>query len=1052
MKLPADIFKHLGKQYGLDSNKQVQSQILGIPNSHLDHINFDDDEDEVDEAIKKYPEQVQLKTTTTTTTEAPQRVVDKYGVKRDREYYSKEDLIQKQSNKPKDKTKMKVPEHKPLDPGPRSLWSVAWQAHIYFAGTLFILLAIYCSVNVCRLHTFSRLFSRGYFLSLNVCMIIIGLARGTFLLFDPYNEGQSLPSPLAYMLLNLGYPCITSAFAILFLALLRVTQVELLSPAVQTPKALATFCSGHLAVSLALDLTVGLLARLQYILLLGQGIFIVWSLLLSAGYFYIYSTMKKVVSRQACELNRGMYPKLMFDQAGSGGYSMRMPHPQSNPLSRAVNLTLGVAVLGSLMGGVQLYGMIGMHGLLRANVQEIPDPWYGYQVALRVLEVMICYLLAVVATTPLRQDGQASPRSSRGPCSSCSPLLCCNGEGLCVKCGAGDNQPAHLEEDIYTEISQVNHSVRVLNSAESSCYNQAMIPMGGSSQSANASTLALSASGQQLTNTLAMKRPQGPQVRSSQVSGDSSATLDTALYSNMRSRPSSMLFNDAGFVRFRLGNDPSLGQVEVMRKSCQDLTAPDKQVTEAEASQGRVSADNMKGSRSFDNSKMTGQEFSISPQERPQSNMSYVRDVTDSRQIKSELCSPDRLDVEFLPGLPTRPASKLAQERMAPASPLYNRPSSEQGERQYESEQYEAPAGMILPEATKSLAAQVRSVVGYSESDLSSVDPLYGGSRIYGYSRAPSRCSSISATQSFDMRVYGTSGQGAMSGAATLGRPVDKSKLNNKFYYYGSTRGQKMSGQKPPERETLTPRPLLPSQRTESRTGPSPAPLVSRKPPEHPVNPPNQDRSIYDQIMGREQPTSPQLPNFQRSRSLGHHYQQQVLPGAESPGLPPKHPAPRTPTSVVRRALESVTKRRSKEKSKGPARNHFVGGQMEQYMMLQQQQQMQQPLIQLQDGRIVPAPGPLLQTEDGRLVVAPGPLIQLEDGRLVAVVPPPGEQGMMEVGADGRLGPTSQRARQQGGLDRDQMLYGTREEAEAAAEREAFNRAHGRDIARLSWL
>jgi hypothetical protein len=35
--------------------------------------------------------------------------------------------------------------------------------------------------------------------------------------------------------------------------------------------------------------------QLQYLLLLGQGIFIVWSLLLSAGYFYIYSTMKKVI-------------------------------------------------------------------------------------------------------------------------------------------------------------------------------------------------------------------------------------------------------------------------------------------------------------------------------------------------------------------------------------------------------------------------------------------------------------------------------------------------------------------------------------------------------------------------------------------------------------------------------------------------------------------------------------------------------------------------------------------------------------------------------------
>ena len=86
-------------------------------------------------------------------------------------------------------------------------------------------------------------------------MIIIGLARGLFLLFDPYNEADSLPSPLAYMLMDLGYPCVTSAFAILFLALLRVTQVELLSPSVQTPKALAVFCCIHLAISLALDIT-----------------------------------------------------------------------------------------------------------------------------------------------------------------------------------------------------------------------------------------------------------------------------------------------------------------------------------------------------------------------------------------------------------------------------------------------------------------------------------------------------------------------------------------------------------------------------------------------------------------------------------------------------------------------------------------------------------------------------------------------------------------------------------------------------------------------------
>ena len=35
----------------------------------------------------------------------------------------------------------------------RSLWEVAWEAHKYFSGTLFVLLAIYCSVNILHLHT-----------------------------------------------------------------------------------------------------------------------------------------------------------------------------------------------------------------------------------------------------------------------------------------------------------------------------------------------------------------------------------------------------------------------------------------------------------------------------------------------------------------------------------------------------------------------------------------------------------------------------------------------------------------------------------------------------------------------------------------------------------------------------------------------------------------------------------------------------------------------------------------------------------------------------------
>ena len=61
----------------------------------------------------------------------------------------------------------------------------------------------------------------------------------------------------------------------------------------QTPKALGIFCLLHFGLSLAVDVTIGMKFSLRYMVLILQGVFIVWSLLLSAGYFYIFSAMNK---------------------------------------------------------------------------------------------------------------------------------------------------------------------------------------------------------------------------------------------------------------------------------------------------------------------------------------------------------------------------------------------------------------------------------------------------------------------------------------------------------------------------------------------------------------------------------------------------------------------------------------------------------------------------------------------------------------------------------------------------------------------------------------
>ena len=64
-------------------------------------------------------------------------------------------------------------------------------------------------------------------MALNLCIIVVGVLRPIFLFHDHYNMQGTFPRAVAYILLDTGFPCITSAFAVLFLALLRATQVSL---------------------------------------------------------------------------------------------------------------------------------------------------------------------------------------------------------------------------------------------------------------------------------------------------------------------------------------------------------------------------------------------------------------------------------------------------------------------------------------------------------------------------------------------------------------------------------------------------------------------------------------------------------------------------------------------------------------------------------------------------------------------------------------------------------------------------------------------------------
>ena len=75
--------------------------------------------------------------------------------------------------------------------------------------------------------TLILIYSRGYFVTLNLFLILMGLLRPIWLFHDPYNSKNTWHRAGAYLLVDTGFPCITTAFAVLFLALLRATQVTI---------------------------------------------------------------------------------------------------------------------------------------------------------------------------------------------------------------------------------------------------------------------------------------------------------------------------------------------------------------------------------------------------------------------------------------------------------------------------------------------------------------------------------------------------------------------------------------------------------------------------------------------------------------------------------------------------------------------------------------------------------------------------------------------------------------------------------------------------------
>lgn len=284
-------------------------------------------------------------------------------------------------------------------------WGLAWEAHIYGLGSVFIvfgLISVVCLLGLplrCPPGT-------PYFALLHLFLLAFAGAQAFFLLYDAYSHQDLLPPLCSLLLSELPLPCLISAFSLAFHLLSLRSRMRLSLPlAISTsfsvlprPSLLLCVCLLHFGVSLG---WVGLLQLTRnlpvFIVLFPQGSFVCLSIFLSCAYLIFYCFIR-VDTKHIYRLK---------DSGESGGSPevtppARCPFVKVEDWGRAGGAGVGASLCLLGCGGLQLYGIL--HALGLGGVDSFgfqPWPWWSYQVGCRLCEVGLCLCLSLIGAYPI---------------------------------------------------------------------------------------------------------------------------------------------------------------------------------------------------------------------------------------------------------------------------------------------------------------------------------------------------------------------------------------------------------------------------------------------------------------------------------------------------------------------------------------------------------------------------------------------------------------------------------------------------------------------------
>ena len=123
--------------------------------------------------------------------------------------------------------------------------------------------------------------------------------------FASQGENECMTTYFIIAVLSLlGLPCMTSVFYLIFVAWLRATRPFRKTHSIHKPITLVIIIVLHFAISIGFDVAAGFTLQAVPLLILCQVCFIIWALVLSTMYFYLYRRIYNTTVKPRKEMRK----------------------------------------------------------------------------------------------------------------------------------------------------------------------------------------------------------------------------------------------------------------------------------------------------------------------------------------------------------------------------------------------------------------------------------------------------------------------------------------------------------------------------------------------------------------------------------------------------------------------------------------------------------------------------------------------------------------------------------------------------------------------------